>query len=146
MFNRRGGGFRYRLARFFMGRNGADTLYYIAFVLSFVSLILNRIFFNLPLWNILFFLLYLFFFGYAIFRLFSRNIYKRQKENAAVRRFFGKLFRPFRRLFLRIRDRKTHVFRKCPHCRATLRLSRIPGEHMTRCPSCGERFAVKVKK
>ena len=146
MFNRRGGGFRYRLARFFMGRNGPDALYYICFVLSFVSLILYRVFFLYPACNILFFTLYVSFFAYAIFRLFSRNIYKRQRENAAVKRFFGRLLRPFRRIFLRIRDRKTHVFRKCPHCRATLRLARIPGEHATRCPSCGERFTVRVKK
>lgn len=145
MRNRKGG-LRYRIARFLMGRNGPDTLYYLCFALSFVFLLLNTLFYSNPVCRILFPILYIVTFSYAIFRLFSRKIYKRQKENAAVRRFFGRLFRPFRRLFLKIRDRKTHVFRKCPHCRAMLRLARVPGEHVARCPSCGERFAIKVKK
>ena len=140
------GGFRYRLAGFFMGRNGPDTLYYICFVVSLLALLLNTVFFYNPICRILFPLLYLGTFAYALFRLMSRNIYKRQKENEAARRFFGMLFRPFRRLYLRVRDRRTHVFRKCPHCRATLRLKRTPGDHIVRCPSCGTRFNVTVKK
>ena len=145
MHNRRGG-FRYRLAKFFIGRNGPDTLYYVSFAVSLLALLLNTLFFYNPFCRIFFPLLYLASFIYAIFRLMSRNIYKRQKENEAVRRFFGKLFRPFRRLFLRVRDRRTHIFRKCPHCRATLRLKRTPGDHTVRCPSCGTRFSVVVKK
>ena len=138
--------FRYRLARFFMGRNGPDTLYYILFALSLVFLILSSVFFENLVCRVLFPALYLLTVGYAIFRLFSRNLVKRQRENAAVRRFFGILLRPFRRTYFRIRDRKTHVFRKCPHCNATLRLARVPGEHIVRCPACHERFPVKVKK
>lgn len=140
-------GFRYRLARFFMGRNGPDTLYFICVVLSLVVLTASAILipYNYVL-AIVGFLLYALLFGYAIFRVFSRNLVKRQRENAAVRRFFGILFRPFRRIYFRIRDRKTHVFRKCPNCHATLRLARVAGEHIVRCPACHERFPVKVKK
>lgn len=140
-------GFRYRLARFFMGRNGPDTLYFICFALSFLMLsaatVLARLHY-VP--SVVCFLLSLLLLGYAIFRVLSRNLVKRQRENAAVRRVFGVLFRPFRRIYFRIRDRKTHVFRKCPHCHATLRLARVPGEHIVRCPACHERFSVKVRK
>lgn len=139
-------GFRARLARFFMGRNGADALYYAAFAMALVAIFLGGFFSDSPLWQIAFFLLYFLFFAYALFRFFSRNIAKRQKENAAFCRAFRALTMPLRRLSLRIRQRKTHVFRKCPACRATLRLSRIPGEHTVRCPSCQNRFSVRVKK
>lgn len=139
-------GFRYRFARLFMGRNGADTLYYVFFVLSLISVFLCGLFQESPVLLLLFFCLYTLFFGYALFRLFSRNLTKRRRENEAFRRFFGILFLPFRRLFLRLRDRRTHVFRRCPHCRATLRLLRIPGSHTVRCPKCREAFPVVVKK
>ena len=140
------GGFRYRLARFFMGRNGADTLYYTAFSFSLVFIFLTGLFVSHRVLRYVFPALYLLSFGYALFRFFSRNVAKRQRENAAFRRFFGKLFLPFRRAYLRIRDRKTHIYRKCPHCKSTLRLARIPGEHVVRCPACSERFPVRVKK
>ncbi len=139
-------GFRFRLARFFAGRNGADTLYYTALFFSLICIFLGGLFSQDPLYNLLFFALYFLFFGYSLFRFFSRNIAKRQREDRAFRRFFGKLFLPFRRLGMRFRYRKTHVFRKCPHCKSTLRLARIAGEHVVKCPACGNRFAVKVKK
>ena len=139
-------GFRARLARFLMGRNGPDSLYYTAFALSLVAIFLSGIFSEKPYLRILFSVLYFSFFGYALFRFFSRNVAKRRKENEAFRRAFRTLFMPFRRIFLRVYQRKTHVFRKCPACRATLRLARIPGEHTVRCPSCGNRFSVRVKK
>ena len=139
-------GFRARLARFFMGRNGPDALYYTAFAVSLISIFLSGFFSSSPIWLIVFTFLYFLSFAYALFRFFSRNIAKRQKENAAFCRAFRALTMPLRRLSLRISQRKTHVFRKCPACRATLRLSRIPGEHTVRCPSCQNRFSVRVKK
>ncbi|MBE6656422.1 MAG: hypothetical protein E7609_06120 [Ruminococcaceae bacterium] len=139
-------GFRYRLARFFAGRNGADALYYLAFSLSLIFIFLSGIFYAHSVLKYLFPALYLLAFGYALFRMLSRNVTKRQRENAAFRRAMKSLFMPLRRTYLRIRDRKTHLYRKCPYCKSTLRLARIPGDHIVRCPSCGERFPVKVKK
>ena len=139
-------GFRYRLARFFMGRNGVDTLYYVAFFLSLIFIFLSGLFGSHSVLRFVFPALYLLTFGYALFRFFSHNVAKRRAENAAFRRAVGAVFKPFKRLFLRIRDRKTHIYRKCPHCKSTLRLARIPGDHIVRCPACGERFPVKVKK
>ena len=139
-------GFRMRLARFFMGRNGADTLYHFTFALSLAFIFLGGIFYQHATLRLLFSALYLFSFCYCLFRFFSRNVAKRQRENAAFRAFWKKFFMPARRTFLRIRDRKTHLYRKCPHCKNTLRLARIPGEHVVRCPACGDRFSVSVKK
>lgn len=70
------------------------------------------------------------------FRMFSRNIAKRRRENDRFCGFF-KLWRN------RFRDRRTHVYRKCPKCKAVLRLPRAKGKHAVVCPRCHERFRVR---
>lgn len=72
----------------------------------------------------------------VFFRMFSRNVYKRRRENEKVLGFF-KLMKNKRR------DRKTHVYRKCPKCRAVLRLPKAKGKHPVVCPRCRERFTVR---
>ena len=70
------------------------------------------------------------------FRMFSRNVAKRRRENETFCGFF-------RLLRNRFRDRKTHVYRKCPKCKAVLRLPKAKGKHTVVCPRCKERFGVK---
>ena len=69
-------------------------------------------------------------------RMFSKNVARRRRENEKFCGFF-KLWKN------RIRDRKTHVYRKCPKCGAVLRLPRAKGKHNVVCPRCRERFEVK---
>lgn len=71
-----------------------------------------------------------------MFRMFSKNIQKRRKENERFLGFF-KLQKN------KIRDRKTHVYRKCPSCKATLRLPKAKGKHTVVCPRCKNRFSVR---
>ena len=40
--------------------------------------------------------------------------------------------------------RKTHVFKKCPGCKAVLRLPRKKGKHTVNCPHCHKNFTVHV--
>jgi hypothetical protein len=79
------------------------------------------------------------------FRLLSKNEVRRTAENNRYLRFIGKIKDGFRLLKNRIRDRHTHVYRKCPQCRATLRLKRIKGIHRAACPRCGNSFEVRVR-
>ncbi|MBQ9748845.1 MAG: hypothetical protein IJV98_08675 [Clostridia bacterium] len=79
------------------------------------------------------------------FRLLSRNIPKRTAENTsylACRRRIkeGVLLRRNR-----WRYRKTHVYRKCPHCGVQIKLPRVSGEHRCACPKCGDSFAVSIR-
>ena len=80
----------------------------------------------------------------AIIRMMSRNIYRRRAENQK----FLKVWNPVKNWFKfnrdKFRDRKTHVYRKCPDCKAILRLPRRPGEHTVVCPKCKTRFDVKI--
>ena len=73
---------------------------------------------------------------FVFYRMFSRDIAKRRRENEGFFGFF-KLMKNKRR------DRKTHVYRKCPKCRAVLRLPKAKGKHTVVCPRCHERFEVR---
>ena len=139
------GKFKQKLGRFFWGRYGGDTLnnvllgvylglvfvYYIALMLipfeaTTARSVLSFFYYVLTITLIV-----------VIFaRMFSRNIAKRRREND---RFCGF----FRLLKNKFRDRKTHVYRKCPKCRAVLRLPRAKGKHTVVCPRCKNRFEVK---
>lgn len=76
---------------------------------------------------------------FCMYRIFSKNIGKRQAENAAFLKFRGKL----KIWFAPITDRK-HVYRTCPNCGAKLRLPRKKGKHTVGCPKCGTDFVVKI--
>lgn len=131
------GNFGYRLARFLYGRNGPDTIYYVAFALALLC--------SISQWfirGIYPTLLSTLFIIYALFRVFSRNVARRRAENAAFRRFFYNLFHPRHRI---PRAPKTHVFRKCKQCKSRLRLRYVPGKHSVRCPRCNALFDIKIR-
>ena len=69
---------------------------------------------------------------YSFFRMFSRNIYKRQREN-----------RRFTQLWMRLKDRNNRYFR-CPNCKQTVRVPRGRGKICIRCPKCGKKFTRKT--
>ena len=133
------GKFKNRLYRFMYGRYGGDTLnkvliwvYAIWIILcSVVSIFNDSVWFTLLYWLSTFGLVF-----WIFFRMFSRNITARRKEND---RFCG-FFKLRRNKF---KDRKTHVYRKCPHCKAVLRLPKAKGKHFVVCPRCKTRFEVK---
>ncbi len=141
-------GFRQKIARFLYGRNGVDTLGKFTLILYAVLALINiftagipklRIF-NYVIWILETLALILF-----LFRCFSKNYVRRRKENEQ----FLKLYRPVTAWFSlcgnRFRDRKTHIYRKCPQCRAVLRLPKTRGEHTVCCPKCKNRFGVHVR-
>ena len=120
--------FRETLARMLYGRYGADELYNVLFVAEIALLVLGAVFSLLgnavPLLSVLSVLLYLSALGlliWAMYRFFSRNIEKRRRENAAGLRFKAKLS-PKKKPALPP-DTSAHIFRACPKCRATLRIS-----------------------
>lgn len=129
--------FRQWLVRTFSGMYGIDYLYYVltfsALGFALLAVLLHGVFW-IPSAALL---------VYANFRTFSHNRTARAKENSAFFGFFKRIGRFFRLLFFRIRDRKTHIYRKCPGCRAVIRLPRAKGSHHVVCPKCGRRFGVK---
>ena len=132
--------FRYRLMQFMSGRYGMDKFFYgiaaSAFIISFLNLFFRNYILQLLVYAL---------FGYALFRILSRNIEARRRENIW---FTKKLdFIKQRKAFY---DRKKadslHIYKKCPACKAILRLPHRIGIHTTVCPRCNKEFTVKVKK
>lgn len=80
---------------------------------------------------------------YAVFRILSRNTYKRALENEKYLRIRNKVVPILEKKTETLRDRE-HIYKKCPKCGAKLRLKRIKGKHTTRCPKCGQTFNVRV--
>lgn len=69
--------------------------------------------------------------GYSIFRTFSRNTYKRYREN-----------RRYMHLLERIWDRQ-HRYYTCPRCRQSVRVPKGKGKIAIACPRCREKFVRK---
>jgi len=150
MFGNRNGGYREplrnKLARWMSGRNGADELGRFLWWVWLSVFVLEVIAGSFD-WQILYAVLSLlntFDLVFYIFRIFSRNLYARRRENE----WFLKRKRGVKGFFIlqksRIRDRKTHVYRTCPHCKNTLRLPRRKGEHTVNCPACHNRFSLRI--
>lgn len=127
------------LARFFYGRYGNDTLnkfLMVLYLICIVAMTVLSLFIQSPLFNLIGWMVSLSIFIWSFYRTMSRNIYKRRRENE---RFCG-FFKLRRNKF---RDRKTHVYRKCPQCKAVLRLPKAKGKHFVNCPKCKNRFQTK---
>lgn len=81
---------------------------------------------------------------FAFYRVFSKNIEKRRTENSKWLLLENKIKKNFRLISQKWKFRKTHIFRKCPKCKAVLRLKKIKGCHNVSCPHCHEKFKIKV--
>ena len=131
--------FTNKLASFFYGRYGNDTLnkvltaVYLVWLITFtiVDIFVNSIIFSIVGW-----LVTLVLFIWVMCRMMSRNIYARRRENEKFCGFFKLRKNKFR-------DRKTHVYRKCKSCKSVLRLPKAKGKHFVVCPKCKNRFEVK---
>ncbi|MBQ9131641.1 MAG: hypothetical protein IJX62_04125 [Clostridia bacterium] len=132
--------FRQRLYQFMYGRNGSDTLSNATAIAALVLLILEMI---AGWWWLYFLSLALLI--YSNFRVFSRNLAKRRAENAAFCRLWRKIKGFFSLQKNKWKDRKTHVYHKCPRCKSTLRLPRAKGHHTVNCPRCHQRFEMDCK-
>lgn len=136
-------GFRERIYRFMYGRYityGMDRFTYlllgICIILSVVNLFLRSSILSLVETAVFIFLMY---------RLLSRNIVKRQNENRKILNFTDNFLKIFRLEKRKFKERETHIYKNCPHCRVTLRLPKRTGKHTVRCPRCKGNFEVKVR-
>lgn len=132
--------FRYRLMQFLSGRYGVDKLFYgimgLAAAIAFLNLFIRQYFVQIVVYTLIF---------YALFRILSRNHEARIKEN---KWFIEKIsfLKNKKDFYYRKKSDSLHVYKKCPTCKAVLRLPHRVGVHKTVCPRCGREFTVKVKK
>ena len=129
---------KYKFALFMQGRYGIDDFYKFLLAIYTVLLILNCFIRSARIYLALLLLLF-----YIFFRVFSKNIASRQKENAKyliLKRKVGIFLQGTKKRF----SDKDHVYRRCPHCKATLRFPRKKGAHDAVCPKCRKKLKVKI--
>ena len=142
--------FREWLMRVMSGRYGSDTLNQTLMWVC-IGLAAVNVLFRTPVLTVLGYLALLL----LVFRMFSRNTAKRAAENRKFLEIVGRVrgSAAWRKLSAfcvltknRIRDRKTHVYRTCPHCGATLRLAKYDGASKrisVNCPRCHQSFETR---
>ena len=121
------------LIRFMQGRNGPDNLGWHAL---WGGLILGLLEIFFPPLSLVSTALYV----YAVFRMLSRNVARRQEENRRYVAFTQNLSREVKQFFLRLKGMRTHKYFRCPGCRSRLRLRRGSGEKHITCPVCRHEF------
>lgn len=118
--------FRDGLTRFMYGRYGTDRLNMALLVVGVVLTLLGNIT-NLYALGVLAYIPLI----AVIYRMFSRNIIRRQKENQR-----------FNQIFVRLKDHNSRYF-SCPRCHQTVRVPRGRGKINIHCPKCGNYFIKK---
>ena len=119
------------IQHFMAGRYGMDKLNLVILWTGVIASLLSALIrvqpFNLIFWVLSYVLMIL-----SIFRILSRNTYKRYQEN-----------RRFLQIFDRLKDRQ-HRYFDCPKCRQTVRVPRGRGKIPITCPRCREKFIKKT--
>ena len=128
---------RNAIQRFMYGRYGKDQFGFFLLGLSVVLSLLASLF-DLGLLNLLAEVAII----YALFRMFSRNTYKRREENAKFLRKVNPFLKWFR-LQQTMRKDKAHRYFKCPNCSQYLRVPRGKGKITVTCRSCRASFQEK---
>ena len=127
------------ISRLTYGRYGSDQLsravIYGSIILLFLSFALGiHLFWTLSILG----------YGWAVFRIFSRNTEKRRAENVLYLQKTEKLRTQIRQAKVRFRNRKQYKYFKCPHCRTRMRLTRGCGEKSVTCPNCKNVFRIRA--
>ena len=116
------------LRRFMMGRNGMDTLAWALWLLAIAMELVGSIAGVEALSMLSLIPLY-----FALFRILSRNLEKRQAENQKLTQFLS-----------RLKGRKTHCYFRCPDCKTQVRVPKGKGKIKITCPACRNTFIKKT--
>ena len=121
------------------GRHGADelslTLLIVGLALSIIGSLLGIGFVSL---------ITLVLYGFAIYRMFSRDHNKRYQENQKYIALWNKASGSIRQLVTRMKNIRKYKYFKCPECHARLRLPRKVGEVTVTCGKCHHAFKQKA--
>ncbi len=117
--------------RLMTGRYGTDKLN-TAILITAVVICLISLFVPYAIPKMSMMLVYYGLMIWALFRMFSRNTYKRYQENRKYLQFLD-----------RLKDRQ-HRYYDCPRCRQQVRVPRGKGKISITCPKCREKFIKKT--
>lgn len=130
-----------KLVRFMQGRYGAygqDSLNRFLLYVAIGAMILS-IFFK----GSIIYLLALAALGFSYFRMLSKNVAKRSRENQLFQGLTGDLRSRIKAGEGRMKQSRTHHIYKCPSCGQKIRVPRGKGKIAIRCPQCSNEFIKK---
>lgn len=84
--------------------------------------------------------------AFAFYRMFSKNIAKRQAENYRYLKMWYGIKNWFSTLPARMRASKNHRFYRCPKCGQKVRVPKGKGKISITCPKCREKFIKNTGK
>lgn len=131
---------KWKFSRFMVGRYGTDSLYNAIAILIIGLLVLHIFTDNIAL-NIVAVVLIVWMF----YRVLSKDIVSRRRENTLYVRYANKVKNKARIQIRRIKEFRTHRYRTCSNCKTTLRLPLKRGIHTTVCPKCGHSNKVTIR-
>ncbi|WP_044915290.1 hypothetical protein [Butyrivibrio sp. WCE2006] len=130
--------FLYRLFQGRYGAYGTDRLTKFCLVIAVVLLFVS---FLTPLGFLYYVAIAIL--AYSYFRLFSKNIPFRYRENEIFVKYTNKIADFFRSFGDSWTQKKNYHIYKCPNCGQKIRVPRGKGRIEIRCPKCDNRFLKK---
>ena len=127
------------LRNFMYGRYGVDKFSIVLIIVSFLLSLILR-FVPVP-FVLLFSYIPLFF---AAYRILSKDIPRRQRENEAFLKIYYPIAYGFKKKYEHFKQMQTHKFYKCPGCTQQLRVPRGRGKIEITCPKCKTSFIKKT--
>ncbi len=137
----------YKIQRFMIGRYGADQLWRALMIFYLLAIVITNIVYRFS--KIAYYslsVLSLAIIIFAVFRVFSKNIEARRKENQEWLKITGRIRQKFIFAKERNKQKKTHKFVKCKQCKKVLRLPKNKGKLNVSCPHCKNQFVVNTGK
>ncbi len=126
------------LRKMMYGRYGSDQLG-MALIIFSIALTIVSYFLPVPFLGYLSLIPLIF----CVYRMFSKNIGKRQKENLRFLQFWHGVKTRFKGFFARVRDKRYYRYFSCPNCRQKVRVPKGKGKINITCPKCNEKFIRK---
>lgn len=135
------------IARFMYGRNGVDQLNMVllwgSVAVSLVSSLIGGISDAFAVVGMVISYLSTAMWVVALFRTFSKNLYKRREENSKWLRFWWKIKNAGKGAKERHAD-KAHKYFTCKKCKAVCRVPVGKGKVVITCPRCGNKIEGKT--
>lgn len=134
--------FLYKFQKFMYGRNGIDGLGIFLVILSLFVKTASTFSRNFIAYIISFLILI-----FAIYRIFSKNLYQRRKENDFFMKYYNAVASFFKSSAQLSRERAqvrpTHKIYVCPKCKKHLKVPKGKGKIEISCP-CGNKFVKRT--
>lgn len=124
-----------QIKKFMIGRYGTDQLNMAILILGMVITFIGDIFAS----SLLMLITYIIF-ATLLFRIFSKNITSRQKENIKFLEFWNPIYAWLKMQYEMIRKNKTYKYFKCPNCKKMIRAPRGKGKIVITCQKCKTKF------